>query len=147
MCSIFPFTSPFHDFRAVRDADLEHSYPRLEENSLNTIPLSSVPPLCVQPQVTASQATWRLPELCLSIMLHRERCTELYEYLVSSPTYLLHPFFMMICKTAKLESLTLMGMKLNCTRQSDRSFHLCFHTSISKLRTDNDSATGPPMIL
>ena len=40
---------------------------------------------------------------------------------------------MMICKTAKLESLTHLGMKLNCTRQADESLHFWSHISLFKL--------------
>ena len=39
----------------------------------------------------------------------------------------------MICKTAKLESLTRPGMKLNCTRQADESLQFWSHASLFKL--------------
>jgi hypothetical protein len=39
---------------------------------------------------------------------------------------------MMICKTAKLESLTYLGMKLNCTRQADQSLYFWSHISFNQ---------------
>jgi hypothetical protein len=50
---------------------------------------------------------------------------------------------MMICTTAKLESLTRTGMKHNCTRQADQGFYLWFRLSRSEPYTDSLGAVGP----